>query len=64
MALCLPESLVEMRRFDPVDQLERYERWWRVVPARGGALFRPLAVAGAPCLTVRRTVSVRRLGRR
>jgi ADP-ribosylglycohydrolase len=29
MALCLAESLVEMRRFDPVDQLTRYVRWWR-----------------------------------
>jgi len=29
MALCLAESLVERRGFDPVDQLERYARWWR-----------------------------------
>jgi ADP-ribosyl-[dinitrogen reductase] hydrolase len=29
MALCLAESLVECRRFDPLDQLERYVRWWR-----------------------------------
>jgi ADP-ribosylglycohydrolase len=29
MALCLAESLIETRRFDPVDQLERYVRWWR-----------------------------------
>jgi ADP-ribosylglycohydrolase len=29
MALCLAESLVELRHFDPVDQLERYVRWWR-----------------------------------
>ena len=28
MALCLAESLVECRRFDPVDQLQRYVRWW------------------------------------
>jgi ADP-ribosylglycohydrolase len=28
MALCLAESLVEQGRFDPVDQLERYARWW------------------------------------
>jgi ADP-ribosyl-[dinitrogen reductase] hydrolase len=27
MALCLAESLVECRRFDPVDQLQRYVRW-------------------------------------
>ena len=27
MALCLAESLLECRRFDPVDQLERYIRW-------------------------------------
>lgn len=27
MALCLAESLVEMQRFDPRDQMERYVRW-------------------------------------
>lgn len=29
MALCLAESLVESNGFDPVDQLERYVRWFR-----------------------------------
>lgn len=29
LALCLAESLVECRGFDPVDQLCRYVRWWR-----------------------------------
>lgn len=29
MALCLAESLIETRGFDPVDQLERYVRWHR-----------------------------------
>jgi ADP-ribosylglycohydrolase len=29
MALCLAESLVERQGFDPIDQLERYVRWWR-----------------------------------
>jgi ADP-ribosyl-[dinitrogen reductase] hydrolase len=29
MALCLAESLIEMCSFDPVDQLERYVRWFR-----------------------------------
>jgi len=29
MALCLAESLIEKRAFDPVDQLERYVLWWR-----------------------------------
>ncbi|MDP2948902.1 MAG: ADP-ribosylglycohydrolase family protein [Chloroflexota bacterium] len=29
MALCLAESLVERRGFDPVDQLDRYHRWYR-----------------------------------
>jgi ADP-ribosylglycohydrolase len=29
MALCLAESLVEKQGFDPVDQLERYVKWWR-----------------------------------
>jgi hypothetical protein len=30
MALCLAESLIERRGFDPVDQLERYCRWYRL----------------------------------
>jgi len=29
MALCLAESLVERRSFDPIDQLKRYVDWWR-----------------------------------
>ena len=29
MALCLAESLVTKRAFDPVHQLETYVRWWR-----------------------------------
>lgn len=29
MALCLAESLVECDGFDPVDQLQRYVRWYR-----------------------------------
>lgn len=29
MAMCLASSLVEQRRFDPVDQMQRYLRWWR-----------------------------------
>ena len=29
MALCLAESLIECRGFDPVDQLQRYVDWWR-----------------------------------
>ena len=29
MALCLAESLIECRRFDPRDQMERYVRWYR-----------------------------------
>jgi len=29
LALCLAESLVERRGFDPRDQAERYVRWWR-----------------------------------
>jgi ADP-ribosylglycohydrolase len=29
LALCLSESLIECRAFDPIDQLERYCRWWR-----------------------------------
>jgi ADP-ribosylglycohydrolase len=29
MGLCLAESLIERGAFEPVDQLERYVRWWR-----------------------------------
>src|SRR4051812_31608759 len=29
MALCLAESLLERGGFDPIDQLERYVRWWK-----------------------------------
>jgi ADP-ribosylglycohydrolase len=29
MALCLAESLIEKQGFDPVDQMERYVRWYR-----------------------------------
>jgi ADP-ribosyl-[dinitrogen reductase] hydrolase len=29
MALCLAESLIERKGFDPADQLTRYCRWWR-----------------------------------
>jgi len=29
MALCLAESLIECQSFDPIDQLERYVRWYR-----------------------------------
>ncbi len=29
MALCLAESLIERGGFDPIDQLERYVRWYR-----------------------------------
>ncbi len=29
MALCLATSLIEQQGFDPIDQLDRYGRWWR-----------------------------------
>ncbi len=29
MALCLAESLLARKGFDPKDQMERYRRWWR-----------------------------------
>ncbi|MGU5694687.1 ADP-ribosylglycohydrolase family protein [Aeromonas veronii] len=29
MALCLADSLLNCHRHDPIDQLERYVRWWR-----------------------------------
>lgn len=29
MALCLAESLIETRAFDPDDQMKRYTKWWK-----------------------------------
>jgi ADP-ribosyl-[dinitrogen reductase] hydrolase len=29
LALCLAESLIETKEFDPIDQLKRYVRWYR-----------------------------------
>lgn len=29
MALCLATSLIDRHGFDPIDQLDRYVRWWR-----------------------------------
>jgi ADP-ribosylglycohydrolase len=29
LALCLADSLLETQGFDPIDQLQRYVRWWR-----------------------------------
>lgn len=29
MALCLAESLIECRGFDPADRVKRYVRWWQ-----------------------------------
>ena len=29
MALCLGESLIACNGFDPVDQMQRYLRWWQ-----------------------------------
>ncbi len=29
MALCLADSLVQTNQFDPLDQIQRYIRWWR-----------------------------------
>ena len=29
MALCLADSLISQKAFEPVDQLERYFKWWR-----------------------------------
>lgn len=40
MALCLAESLIEMRGFDPKDQLQRYLRWYRKgIPSSNGKCF-------------------------
>lgn len=29
MALCLADSLIQTNEFDPLDQMQRYVRWWR-----------------------------------
>jgi ADP-ribosylglycohydrolase len=40
MAMCLAESQIKGEKFDPVDQLQRYVRWWRKKHLSGaGALF-------------------------
>ena len=44
MALCLAESLLECQGFDPVDQMERYVRWWReAFPNQSRGATAPLA---------------------
>lgn len=48
MALCLADSLVEKKGFDPIDQLERYVRW-----RREGYLS-----SNGECFDVGRTVSL------
>ena len=35
MALCLGQSLLDRQGFDPVDQLQKYVRWWREGYRRG-----------------------------
>jgi ADP-ribosyl-[dinitrogen reductase] hydrolase len=40
MGLCLAESLTDMRKFDPVDQLRRYLKWYRTgYLSSNGAVF-------------------------
>jgi ADP-ribosylglycohydrolase len=49
MALCLAESLVECRGFDPIDQLRRYVRWYRegYLSSRGSCFDIGVTVASA-----------------
>jgi ADP-ribosyl-[dinitrogen reductase] hydrolase len=49
MALCLAESLVERRGFDPIDQLRRYVRWYREghLSSRGHCFDIGMTVASA-----------------
>ena len=39
MALCLAESLADLKSFDPRDQMARYVRWWREYAIGTGASF-------------------------
>lgn len=48
MALCLAESLIECREFDPVDQLARYVRWQREGHHTAMARASTLAELSAP----------------
>jgi ADP-ribosyl-[dinitrogen reductase] hydrolase len=49
MALCLADSLIERRTFDPIDQLERYVRWYRegYLSSRGACFDIGATVRGA-----------------
>jgi ADP-ribosyl-[dinitrogen reductase] hydrolase len=49
MALCLGESLVQCRGFDPVDQMKRYVRWWQdgYLSATGRCFDIGITIAGA-----------------
>lgn len=49
MALCLADSLIEKRAFDPIDQLERYVRWYRegYLSSRGACFDIGATVRGA-----------------
>jgi len=49
MALCLADSLIEKGGFDPIDQLERYVRWYRegYLSSRGGCFDIGMTVRGA-----------------
>lgn len=60
MALCLGASLAELRRFDPLDQMQRYVRWWREgymsctghcfdIGATVSAALRRFEATGEPC---------------
>ena len=74
MALCLAESLLERRGFDPLDQLGRYLRWYRegYLSSRGrcfdiggtvSSALRRFEATGGPVLRLDRPVLGRRTGR-
>jgi len=49
MALCLADSLIEKKGFDPIDQLERYVRWYRTgfLASNGGCFDIGIATAAS-----------------
>ncbi len=50
MALCLAESLIEKKGFEPLDQLERYVRWYRTGYLSSNGRFFDIGITVADAL--------------
>ena len=44
MALCLAESLIECRGFNPIDQATRYLKWYQVIQSDGNTLIKKIII--------------------